>query len=191
MLPDLVADPVIRQYRIPRRWLYPDPLRWIDEVPWWPDFQIRLVRNEPSLRFTGDVHTSADPAFPARYLEAPHYHLAFFALRQGVPAIGLYGHPYDQRRLSGLEELGDGQMTSLPVSIGVAELLAAIERQLGRRAATPGPGPVWEPLDLASMLDGLAPTPDGARGAGHQGQAGYGEAAVAASETASLSPKSP
>ncbi|HEV3228013.1 MAG TPA: polysaccharide pyruvyl transferase family protein [Solirubrobacteraceae bacterium] len=75
LLPALLTDPEIRQYRIPRRWLYPDREHWIGELPWWPDFQIRLVRNDASLEFSGQQHTSAKPALPARYLEAPLYHL--------------------------------------------------------------------------------------------------------------------
>jgi hypothetical protein len=44
-------------------------------VPWWPDYQNRLVRNDGTLRFSGAHHTSAEPTRPAHYAEEPLYHL--------------------------------------------------------------------------------------------------------------------
>ena len=49
---------------------------WLEEVPWWPDYQNRLVRNDGTLRFSGLLHSSAEPTHPARYVEEPLYHLA-------------------------------------------------------------------------------------------------------------------
>jgi hypothetical protein len=75
VLPTLVQARDVLQYRIPRRWLFGDA-QWLDETPWSPDYQIRLVRNDPAtLRFPGTVHSSAEPVLPARYLEEPLYHL--------------------------------------------------------------------------------------------------------------------
>jgi len=72
-LPALVhAD--VRQYWLPRRWLAPDGSGWLDELPWAPDYQARLVRSD-SLSFSGRPHSGADAAFPARYLRVPIYHL--------------------------------------------------------------------------------------------------------------------
>jgi inositol phosphorylceramide mannosyltransferase catalytic subunit len=75
-LPELVADRDVQQYWFPRRWLYPDEAKWLAEVPWWPDYENRLVRNNGALRFSGLLHTNAAPAYPARYIEEPLYHLA-------------------------------------------------------------------------------------------------------------------
>ena len=75
-LPELVADRRLQQVWFPRRWLHPDAEHWLEEVPWWPDYQNRLVRNDGTLRFSGAVHTSAAPTRPAHYAEAPLYHLA-------------------------------------------------------------------------------------------------------------------
>jgi hypothetical protein len=75
-LPKLVAAPDVLQYRIPRRWLYPDPDHWLAETPWSPDLQTRLVRTGALLRFPGALHTSAQPVMPSRVLEEPIYHLA-------------------------------------------------------------------------------------------------------------------
>ena len=66
------------QYRIPRRWLYRDSGQWLDQEPWYPDYQIRFVRNDPAtLRFPGTLHSSAEPVLPARYVLEPIYHLTF------------------------------------------------------------------------------------------------------------------
>lgn len=73
-LPWLITQQV-EQYWIPRRWLYPTPDRWLAELPWWPDYHNRLVRRNANLRFSGMVHTGADPILPARFLEWPLYHL--------------------------------------------------------------------------------------------------------------------
>lgn len=70
------ADDVL-QYRLPRRWLFDGPERWLAEDPWVPDYQIRIVRNDPrTLRFRGTLHSTAESQLPARYLETPLYHLA-------------------------------------------------------------------------------------------------------------------
>ncbi len=102
-LPELVADRHIQQAWFPRRWLYPDAEHWLDEVPWWPDYQLRLVRNDCTLRFRGAQHTSAEPVRPAQFAEEPLYHLAclvddtavrrskavkYEILRPGLPAPG-------------------------------------------------------------------------------------------------------
>lgn len=74
-LPQLVEARDVEQYWIPRRWSFPDPHHWLDERPWAPDFQNRLVRNDATLAFSGRMHTYSEPVLPARYLEAPIYHL--------------------------------------------------------------------------------------------------------------------
>jgi hypothetical protein len=73
-LPWLVAQE-IEQYWIPRRWLYPEPTHWLDQLPWWPDYHNRLVRRNSDLRFSGVLHTGAEPVLPARFLDWPLYHL--------------------------------------------------------------------------------------------------------------------
>jgi len=65
----------VQQYLIPMRWLYPDGGHWLEELPWWPDYHNRLVRNDASLWFGGSIHSGAALAQPARYLEEPLYHL--------------------------------------------------------------------------------------------------------------------
>ena len=75
-LPDVVADRAVLQCLVPRRWLFGGPRTWLDEVPWYPDYQLRLVRNDPAtLWFPRILHSSAARVAPARLLEAPIYHL--------------------------------------------------------------------------------------------------------------------
>ncbi len=74
-LPELTRARDVLQYWLARRWLYPDPGHWLDEWPWFPDFQGRLVRNDAQLWFPGLCHSSVALALPARYLDTGLYHL--------------------------------------------------------------------------------------------------------------------
>ena len=75
-LPELIRSTDVTHCWIPRRWLFPDRGTYIVEWPWLPDYQLRLVRNEPMLlRFPGTVHTSVTCLGPTRYLQEPMYHL--------------------------------------------------------------------------------------------------------------------
>jgi hypothetical protein len=54
-LPELIADCGVQQYWFPRRWLYPEESHWLEEVPWWPDYQNRLVRNDGTVFTTPEA----------------------------------------------------------------------------------------------------------------------------------------
>jgi len=72
-LPTLLTDDRCRQWAIRRRWLFPDRRHWIDEVPWAPDFRVRLFRAgaQPSSGVLGaDVGTVQ----PVGYVNEPIYH---------------------------------------------------------------------------------------------------------------------
>jgi polysaccharide pyruvyl transferase WcaK-like protein len=74
-LPSLSAAEDAAYCCFTRRWLYPDPARYLDQPPWQPDYQVRLVRNDPAfLAFPGETHTSAYLNGPARFLDLPLYH---------------------------------------------------------------------------------------------------------------------
>lgn len=72
-LPTLVADDRVRQYAFTRRWLTPDARAWIDERPWWPDVQVRLVRRS-TARFSAEVHAPVELDAPRLFVDAPIYH---------------------------------------------------------------------------------------------------------------------
>ena len=151
-LPGLLEATDVQQYWIPRRWSFPDPLHWLDERPWAPDFQNRLVRNDATLEFSGRKHTYSEPVLPARYLEAPLYHLdcavttrearerkidAYEALRPGLQAPG--GGPLNERYY--LPE----RYARRPVADVSAEDRALIDRVMSA-TATGAPAPVDLPL---------------------------------------------
>jgi hypothetical protein len=75
-LPELTRARDVVQYWLARRWLYPDAGHWLDQWPWFPDFQGRLVRNDIQLWFPGLCHSSVVLTPPARYLDSGIYHLA-------------------------------------------------------------------------------------------------------------------
>jgi hypothetical protein len=75
-LPELVGSREVLQYWIPRRWLFPDADHWLEETPWWPDFQIRLVRNDPTVTCYGSTHDPIAWTLPRGLLEEPLYHLS-------------------------------------------------------------------------------------------------------------------
>lgn len=72
-LPALVADEHVRQYAFTRRWLMPSGDAWVDERPWWPDFQVRLVRRM-TAQFSAEVHAPASLDAPRVFVDAPIYH---------------------------------------------------------------------------------------------------------------------
>ena len=74
-LPGLVVATDVVQYWLPRRWLHPDAATWLGEAPWWPDFQIRLVRNIATLAARAEPHAGFVAVLPSRHVDAPLYHL--------------------------------------------------------------------------------------------------------------------
>jgi hypothetical protein len=74
-LPELIRAPDGTHYWLPRRWLYPTADRYLDARPWRPDYQPRLVLNDPRvISFPDETHVPVAALGPARYLAAPLYH---------------------------------------------------------------------------------------------------------------------
>jgi hypothetical protein len=66
----------VTHYWLPRRWLYPTPDRYLAARPWQPDYQPRLVLNDPRVvSFPAETHVPVAAIGPSRYLETPLYHL--------------------------------------------------------------------------------------------------------------------
>jgi hypothetical protein len=75
-LRDLTSAVDVTHYWLPRRWLYPRVDRYLDARPWRPDYQPRLVLNDPRVvSFPAETHVPVAAIGPYRYLEQPLYHL--------------------------------------------------------------------------------------------------------------------
>jgi inositol phosphorylceramide mannosyltransferase catalytic subunit len=147
-LPELIADRRVLQYLFPRRWLYPDAGHWLAELPWRPDYQLRLVRNDGLMHFSGRHHSAALPLRPARYLDTPIYHVDLLVKDQRArrEKAAAYGGLLDPLEAPGGGEINrafyvpedrPGAVT-LPVP---AEDAAAIEAVMGAQPRERAPVP--------------------------------------------------
>jgi hypothetical protein len=101
----LLAARDVTHYWLPRRWLYRDPRTMLDEAPWVPDYQLRLVRNDPALLwFPGVTHWPIEAVGPRRYLEAPIYHtnLLLNSLERRREKSSRYEQLVPGKRIAGL-----------------------------------------------------------------------------------------
>lgn len=74
-LPEMLGSRSVRQYWIARAWLYPDAEHVLTDMPWSEDFVNRLMRNDGSLRISGQTHSDPEPVAPREYIDEPLYHL--------------------------------------------------------------------------------------------------------------------
>src|SRR3954454_23522237 len=69
-----VAAPGLTHAHVPRRWLHPEASTWLADAPWTPDYQLRLVRNDPAaVSFPGRIHVPIFAVGPAEWLPAAIY----------------------------------------------------------------------------------------------------------------------
>ncbi len=74
-LTELSRTKDVTHFWLPRRWLFPDRRRYLDEAPWRPDYQLRLVLNDPRLlSFPDETHKPVAALGPGRHLDLPLYH---------------------------------------------------------------------------------------------------------------------
>ena len=72
---DVIAGGAVTHCYVPRRTLWRDPASVLEGPPWVPDFQLRLVVNDPRLVwFPGITHWPIQAVGPHRYLETPLFH---------------------------------------------------------------------------------------------------------------------
>lgn len=145
-LPDLVADGDVAQFRLARRWCFPDAGHWLAERPWWPDFQRRLVRFGPALDFDLRMHGGVRNAWPARYVREPLYHLACVQLTFAQRRARV--REYERAR-PGLRAVGGGPMND---TLYVPEHFATL---------APAPTPPEDVELLARILADARDTPAG------------------------------
>jgi hypothetical protein len=74
-LPELCAARDVTHYSLPRRWLFPDGSTYLDDAPWRPDYQLRLLRTDSRfVRFSDEFHRPIIATGPGRFLEEPLWH---------------------------------------------------------------------------------------------------------------------
>ena len=146
-LPALLRAPEETHFWLPRRWLHGSAQTYLAGPPWEPDYQLRLVQNDPRLLwFPGVTHRPIEAVGPHRYLEWPLYH------------ADLLLNPLDARRQKArrYETAAPGQRLA-----GVPMNLALHVPEL-RETLDPRPVPP-EDAALAERVLESAPWPEPAR----------------------------
>ena len=80
---EILKSTDLTHFWIPRRWVVPGG-RYITAAPWWPDFQLRLVRNNiPGTTFPTRLHDTAHVPGPGGHLStlAIHHHVLWLCSR--------------------------------------------------------------------------------------------------------------
>ena len=156
-LPRLVAARNVTHYWLPRRWLYPGADSYLDEPPWRPDYQLRLVLNDLRLlRFPDETHWPIAALGPAGYLDLPLYHadLVLNSIEARVRKAERYERLLPGKRVAGRplnvafylpERLGRPATAAVPA--------ADLELIRGVLEATPRPAGRAAPLPVATRED--------------------------------------
>jgi hypothetical protein len=100
-----IADGSVTHCFVPRRTLWRDPGSALVGPPWVPDYQLRLVQNDPRLVwFPGITHWPIAAIGPHRYLEACLYHtdLLLSPVERRREKVRRYEAAVPGRRVAGL-----------------------------------------------------------------------------------------
>jgi hypothetical protein len=84
--------PELRSIAFARRNLVDSGARYVKQEPWYPDFQVRMVR-AGALSLAGRFGAKAEAMLPGRLVEAPIYHLLF--LLSSVDARRAYADQFE------------------------------------------------------------------------------------------------
>lgn len=151
-----IADAAVTHCFVPRRTLWRDAASILVGPPWVPDFQLRLVQNDPRVVwFPGITHWPIQAAGPHRFLEAPLYHtdLLMSPVERRRAKVRFYEAAVPGRRVAGLpmndayflpEDRADACVA--PIDPTDRETVARI---LGLEPS-PEPRPPAEPIRIAS-----------------------------------------
>jgi hypothetical protein len=102
---EILRETSVTHCFVPRRTLWRDPQSVLLGPPWVPDFQLRLVQNDPRVVwFPGITHWPIQALGPHRYLEAPLYHtdLLLNPLERRREKVRRYETAVPGRRVAGL-----------------------------------------------------------------------------------------
>jgi hypothetical protein len=141
-LPELVGADDVTGVWFARRWLYPGPESYLDEAPWRPDYQLRLLANDVRLlRFPAETHWQLEVLGPARYVEAPLYHLdlAINPLEARVRKVERYEGLVAGKRIAG-RPLNEAFYLPERAGVVASEEVPAEDGQLIRRVLEASPG---------------------------------------------------
>jgi hypothetical protein len=171
-LPGLTAAADVQQCWLPRRWLFPDATRWLAEAPWWPDFQVRLLRNDASLAARAELHGGFVGVLPARHVDAPLYHLD--AMVNDAAARAAKAARYEAEA-PGRSAYGGGPLSEVmyrperwasgatrPVPVEDRELIDRVLAARSRAGAPPPAAPVpaaAHPVVPGAEIDAVATSP--------------------------------
>jgi hypothetical protein len=143
----------------PRRWIHPDG-GFIDSAPWWPDWQLRLFRNEPGLlKFPQKIHEPTIVAGPGRrlfHLAIDHHILRLSTRAQREEKVRHYARLRPEKPLGRYYLFEDDAPTPAPLLDLVKQGSGA---RLKRRPST-SPGPGW-PSHRAQKHPGFSRRPVG------------------------------
>ena len=156
------ADPAVTHVWFPRRWLFGDVGTYLDAAPWVPDFQLRLSANDSRLvRFPGVQHVPIDVVGPARYVDAPIYHLDLLrprsereqkvrAYERERPGLRVGGRAFNHALY--LPELTDAPLAEVP-----AEDRALVDAVVGAAPSPRAGAPQNLPHATREEIDALWP----------------------------------
>jgi len=131
---------------LPRRWLVPGPVgapRFIACEPWFPDYQVRFFRNDPSLiRWPAAIHDPMEMKGRGMYLYdrwIEHYDLVIHSRPDRERKARHYRRLRPEKHLSNLYLYEEQEIDLLPATAeGYAEALEAYFSGRERRAAEAG-----------------------------------------------------
>ena len=74
-LPQLTADETLTHYWLERRWPFPTLETYLDEPPWSPNHELRLMRNDARfVRYPGLLHVPVEAEGPGAWIDESIYH---------------------------------------------------------------------------------------------------------------------
>lgn len=158
-LAELVSDVTVTHCFVPRRTLWRDAATVLRGPPWVPDFQLRLVLNDPRLVwFPGITHWPIQAIGPHRYLDAPLYHtdLLLNPEERRRDKVRRYEAAIPGRRVTGLPMNDAYFLPEDRPSVGVAPVPSPDRETLARILAlepSPEPRPLSTPLRVASRSE--------------------------------------
>ncbi len=109
---DSCRNRLITHYWLRRRWVVGrDEATWLGGLPWWPDWQLRLFRNIPSIvRVPGRLHSSYEIQGEARFVydgSIYHYDLVYHPLVQRQQKVKRYDRLSQSNRVAQLYLVAD------------------------------------------------------------------------------------